>query len=178
MGDGVKDGILRLIEAERIRDDNELMERINSDYFDGDLPALVPEVYARDIKPQAVRLLLEGEDSWAYASEVFDAEGNKLGEGYWKPTPVPLSEMNTDEIFERIGDECSYSTDRAEIRKAVSSQVSKRELEALYLYTEGSEPGELSVAKQRSVIVNALAAWYAEGDEEEGAEEGGDEEEE
>ena len=167
LADAVRDGTLRLIEAEYICEFDDLVKLLE-DGYDGDLRDIVPET-SDFPKPETVKLILSGEGRvWQHAEVVYDEDGNALGEAYWiEPEPEP-EPIDTDAVLEQLGEDIEDTTSRAEMRKAVGA-LDVREIAQLYDDFEGGDPGDKTKAKQVTVVVGHLMDWFAAVDADEAA---------
>lgn len=172
--DAVKSGSLKLAEAEAILDTPKAMAVVEKKGAKADLKSLVPEKQdAR--KLQAVRLPLEGQDAYTKADVLYDANGEILGEGYWRPLPVDIADIETDPLIEKIGAVVDHAPDKAAIRQAIKA-LTDDELQALFLEFEGvRQPESLSNAKRNTKVVEHLMDWMESTGEEDEPEEADDE---
>jgi len=161
LADAVRTGELSLIQAERISDDPRLLKKANSESFD-DLPKLVSAAYksagigiAEEDKVQRVTLELS---EWHLVDEVYDSEGEPIGQAYVYEAP-DLEDAAA--LLERVGDACERSVDPKVVKATMKTTLSTAEIGVLYVDFEATDPPEdMTVAKQVSRLAPKIAEWY------------------
>lgn len=110
-----------------------------------------------------VTLALTGDEAWTFAGNLFDEEGNLLGEGYWRQKPPPAEEGDPLEYVAVLEEALSEEdrSDRAAIRKALKP-CTDYQLAVLYYGFEDVEPPEdMSRAKIASYLVKKFLAYWS-----------------
>lgn len=166
LSDAVRDGTLRLIEAERILEDPELVAKLKAGYT-GELSSLIPQAYETAgvgvAGPATVRLVLDTTvaDHWSHSDEVYDSEGTSIGEGYFRSHPVALSDIPVEPVIESLAEACGYSTDKKAVRKVCADLLTDQEIAALYLNYDGVAPGDdIGRGKRLTAIAAHLADYF------------------
>ena len=169
LADAVRDGSVSLGHAaEVVYRDPDMIAHLNGDDIDRSVADLVAESLLRTAKPKrtVVKIELDGDEPWVHAEVVFDANGEALGEAYWRPLPIPLDQIDTDPILERIAEACEWSTERKVVRAGIRDTLSAREVDALYRDFEGSDPpADMSAAKRQVAVASGLVEWFASAEE-------------
>lgn len=174
LADAVKSGELKLIEAQRIVDDPELLEKLEKG-FDGKLSELVEQAYETakaggDIRAPSIKL--EEKDGWHKEELVYDADGHELGEAWVRPAPLPideLSEQHAEDFIASIKKAVDGKPDKALIRKALKTHLRDHEVAAVYYDFHGKAPeDDMSVAKVRGSVTKSLADEFTSPVEEDG----------
>lgn len=165
LADAVREGTIRLTDAERICNDADLLAKLEEGES---IEKLAKRAFANSEaeqaatkKPTTVRLPLEGEESWTHAEVVFDAKGEQLGEAYWRVAATPIEDMDGTALIGKVEEALGSITDRKVIKKALPDILSDREILAIYVDFEAEMPGpDMTRNKRNGVVATHLAGWF------------------
>ena len=162
--EAVQSGEIKLTDAFKIVLDPEMVDKLHEGYA-GDMSALIPDdkPVALRRKAEFVKLEIVGVDAWQHAETVYDDEGNELGEAYWRPAPIPLDELDVDDMIERVENEIKEPAQRIDkryVREAILEVLEDREIDALYLGFKGEEPEDMTRAKINRLVVSEMVTHF------------------
>lgn len=171
LDDAIRSGLVSLGEAERIVNDGDLLAVVNADDFDltevTEVAKRAQKTPAKSGRDRKIFIAADGPDSWAYATAVYDSEGELIGEAYVRDVP----EVDVDELAE------SSQLDKVTKRENVRDIVTKlRDAECLAIVEhicsanpsldiktkDGDHISTVTTHHGRGIIVKAATdAWLA-----------------